>query len=55
MNDHPDRRADAAADRIPADASIVGGLARFLLIIAAGVRDFGVAFLELVEARQGHV
>jgi hypothetical protein len=31
----------------------VSGLARFLLIIAAGVRDFGVAFLEFAEARQG--
>jgi hypothetical protein len=51
----PDRWADAAADGIAADASIVGSLARFSLIIAAGVRDFGVAFLELAEARQGHV
>jgi hypothetical protein len=30
----------------------MGGLARFLLIIVLGVREFGVAFLELAEAHK---
>jgi hypothetical protein len=33
----------------------MGGLARFLRIIVLGVREFGVAFLELAKARQGRI